>query len=42
VQKSFFGAKAFEMLYTNIRQGSTSFYLNKLQLVVRGSTAAAQ
>lgn len=41
VHKSFFGAKAFELLYTSIRQGSTSFYMNKLQLVVRKSTAPA-
>lgn len=40
VQRYAFGAKAFELLYNNIQQGNTGFYMNKLQLVVRQSTAA--
>lgn len=42
VQKSSFGAKAFELLYTNIRQESTGFFMNKLQLIARKSTAYAK
>lgn len=39
LKKSQFGAKAFELLKTNIQSGITGFYMNKLQLVVRQSTA---
>lgn len=35
-----FGQKAFELLYTNIRQGTTGYFLNPLQLVERGSTSS--
>jgi DNA-binding LacI/PurR family transcriptional regulator len=34
-----FGAKAFELLYTNIRQGNTGFFMSKLQLAIRQSTS---
>lgn len=37
--KSDFGRRAFELLYTNIQQGTTGYYLNQLELVRRGSTA---
>ena len=39
LQKFSFGAKAFELLYSNIKNGNTGFYLSKLQLVERQSTA---
>lgn len=39
VDQTFFGAKAFELLYNNMRQGNTGFYMNKLKLVERDSTA---
>ncbi len=39
VQKSLFGAKAFELLQTNISKGNTGFFMNKLQLIKRASTA---
>jgi DNA-binding LacI/PurR family transcriptional regulator len=39
MQKFEFGAKAFDMLYTNIKNDTTSFYMNKLHLVERQSTA---
>ncbi len=32
------GEKAFELLYGNMKKGSTGYFLNKLELVVRGST----
>ena len=38
VDKFAFGKKAFEMLYSNMKQGTTSFYLNHLELVQRRST----
>lgn len=34
-----FGKKAFELLYTNIRQGTTGYFLNQLKVVERASTA---
>ncbi|HEX2985511.1 MAG TPA: LacI family DNA-binding transcriptional regulator [Caproiciproducens sp.] len=34
-----FGQKAFQLLYANITDGTTGFYLNKLRLVERKSTA---
>jgi DNA-binding LacI/PurR family transcriptional regulator len=38
-QKQLFGAKAFELLHSNIKNGNTGFYMNRLQLVIRQSTA---
>lgn len=38
VNKYEFGKKAFELLYTSMKQGTTSFYLNRLELVQRRST----
>ena len=38
VDKYEFGKKAFEMLYTSMTQGTTSFYLNHLDLIQRKST----
>lgn len=37
--KGQFGRKAFELLYTNIQQGTTGYHLNQLELVRRASTA---
>lgn len=37
--KAEFGRKAFELLYTNIQQGTTGYHLNQLSLVRRASTA---
>ncbi len=37
--KAAFGRKAFELLYTNIQQGTTGYHLNQLSLVRRASTA---
>lgn len=37
-----FGAKAFDLLYSNIKNGTTSYYLNRLDLVIRESTAACR
>lgn len=42
VRKQLFGAKAFDLLYANIRQGSTGYYSNALRLVARESTARAR
>lgn len=39
VSKAEFGKKAFELLYTNIQQGTTGYYLNQLELIQRASTA---
>lgn len=39
VSKPAFGQKAFELLYTNIRRGTTDYYLNPLELKPRASTA---
>jgi DNA-binding LacI/PurR family transcriptional regulator len=39
LQKISFGAKAFELLNSNIKNGNTGFYMNKLQLIKRKSTA---
>jgi len=33
-----FGAKAFDLLYTNIKKDTTGYYLNKLELKIRDST----
>lgn len=33
-----FGKKAFELLYANIQNGVTGYYMNQLELIVRGST----
>ena len=40
VSKAEFGKKAFELLYTNIQQGTTGYYLNQLELIQRASTAS--
>ena len=40
VSKAEFGKKAFELLYANIQQGTTGYYLNQLELIQRASTAA--
>lgn len=37
VPKTFLGQKAFELLFTNIKKGNTGFYINKLELIQRGS-----
>ena len=39
VDKFAFGQKAFELLYSYMTQGNTGFYLNRLRLVERQSTA---
>lgn len=39
VSKNEFGRKAFELLYTNIKNGSTGYYLSRLELKPRASTA---
>lgn len=36
------GEKAFELLYTNIKKNSTGYFLNKLELVARGSTGVCK
>lgn len=38
VSKQEFGRKAFELLYTNIKQGTTGCYINQLELKEREST----
>lgn len=38
VSKNEFGRKAFELLYTNIKMGSTGYYLSQLELKARTST----
>lgn len=38
VSKNTFGRKAFELLYTNIKKGSTGYYLSQLELKARAST----
>lgn len=38
VPKMYLGQKAFELLHTNIKRGSTGFYMNKVELIVREST----
>lgn len=38
VQKVNFGAKAFELLRSNITKGNTGFFMNKLNLIEREST----
>jgi len=38
VSKNAFGRKAFELLYTNIKNGSTGYYLSQLELKPRAST----
>ena len=38
VSKREFGSKAFELLYTNIKKGTTGSYVSQLELKVRGST----
>ncbi len=38
VSKQAFGKKAFELLYTNIKQGTTGYYLSQLELKARAST----
>lgn len=40
MDKEKFGKAAFELLYTNIRSGTTGYYLNQLELIQRESTAA--
>lgn len=40
LNKIAFGKKAFDLLHNNIKLGNTGFYLNKLNLVERQSTAA--
>ena len=42
VDKEAFGRKAFELLYTSIRNGSTGYYTSELKLFERASTAAAK
>lgn len=39
IDKAWFGAKAFELLYANITRGNTGFFMNKLQLIERESTS---
>ena len=39
VSKQEFGKKAFELLYTNIKQGTTGYYMSQLELKERESTA---
>lgn len=39
LQKKAFGEKAFELLNMNIKNGNTGFYMNRLQLIQRKSTA---
>lgn len=39
VSKFEFGGRAFELLYTNIKKGSTGYYLSQLTLKARASTA---
>lgn len=39
VSKQEFGKKAFELLYTNIKQGTTGYYMSQLELKERASTA---
>ena len=39
VSKQEFGKKAFELLYTNIKQGTTGYYVSQLALKERASTA---
>lgn len=41
MDKEKFGKKAFELLYANIRSGTTGYYLNQLELVRRDSTGVA-
>ncbi len=38
VSKNEFGRKAFELLHTNIKKGSTGYYLSRLELKPRAST----
>lgn len=38
--KASFGRKAFELLHNSIRYGTTGYFLNSLELIRRGSTAA--
>ena len=38
IEKNFFGRRTFELLYHNIKTGSTGFYLSQYKLVVRSST----
>lgn len=37
--KANFGRKSFELLYTNIRYGTTGYYLHQLEVIERASTA---
>lgn len=42
VSKHEFGRKAFELLYNNIKNGTTGYYLSQLELKARASTAKAK
>ena len=37
--KAEFGEKAFDMLYSNMRKGNTSYHEYNLELIVRNSTS---
>lgn len=39
MDKEMFGKKAFDLLHANIRNGTTGYYLNQLELIRRDSTA---
>ena len=42
VNKSLLGAKAFELLHTNIKKDNTGFYLGKYELIIRESTCTVR
>ncbi len=42
VSKAELGRRAFELLYSNIKNGNTGYYLSRMELKVRNSTAAAK
>lgn len=42
VSKMELGHRAFELLYSNIKNGNTGYFLSGMELKVRGSTAAAK
>lgn len=42
VSKMELGRRAFELLYSNIKNGNTGYFLSRMELKVRGSTAAAK